>query len=107
MSSIPDPMTALPETDNDVFEDPIMEEVHDAILENETTFKKPNLSAWQIEACAVDRSVQILPGVKRVINSIPNGRYAVATSGAKTYGSFTLSTSCHKHLTLLFQLMAA
>jgi hypothetical protein len=107
MTSIPDPMVALPETHVDVFEDPTMEEAHDAILENETTFKKHDLSAWQIEACAVDRSVQILPGVKRMINSIPNGRYAVATSGAKTYGPFTPSTSCHKHLTLLFQLMAA
>jgi len=78
-------MPALPETQSAVFEDPVMEEVHDTILENETTVKKHQLSAWQIEACAVDRSVQILPGVKRVIDSIPNGRYAVATSGAKTY----------------------
>lgn len=41
--------------------------------------------AWQIEACAVDRSVRILPGVKKLMDSIPAGRYAVATSGAKTY----------------------
>lgn len=33
----------------------------------------------------VDRSVKILPGVRRMIDSIPEGRYAVATSGAKTY----------------------
>lgn len=57
--------------------------------------------AWQIEAAAVDRSVKILPGVKRMIDSIPKGRYAVATSGAKTYGKFdvfgsrvTASCSC-------------
>ncbi|KAI0645581.1 HAD-like domain-containing protein [Trametes meyenii] len=43
------------------------------------------LEAWQIEAAAVDRSVRILPGVKRVMDSIPEGRYAVATSGARTY----------------------
>ncbi|KZT11842.1 HAD-like protein [Laetiporus sulphureus 93-53] len=43
------------------------------------------LEAWQLEATAVDRSVRILPGVKRMISSIPEGRYAVATSGAKTY----------------------
>ncbi|OSX57286.1 hypothetical protein POSPLADRAFT_1174762 [Postia placenta MAD-698-R-SB12] len=43
------------------------------------------LQAWQQEAIAVDRSVRILPGVKRMIESIPKGRYAVATSGAKTY----------------------
>ncbi|KZV73215.1 HAD-like protein [Peniophora sp. CONT] len=41
--------------------------------------------AWQIEAAAVDRSVKILPGVKKMIESLPKGRYAVATSGAKTY----------------------
>lgn len=45
------------------------------------------LKAWQIEASSVDRSVQILPGVKRIMDSIPRGRYAVATSGAKTYGA--------------------
>jgi hypothetical protein len=47
---------------------------------------KDSLAAWQIEATAVDRSVQILPGVKSMIDSLPAGRYAVATSGAKTYG---------------------
>jgi len=78
-------MAALPEIESAVFEDSVMDEAHDAILENETTLKKQQLCAWQIEACAVDRSVQILPGVKRMIDSIPSGRYAVATSGAKTY----------------------
>ncbi|KAG5636490.1 hypothetical protein H0H81_007824 [Sphagnurus paluster] len=43
------------------------------------------LEAWQLEAAHVDRSVQILPGVKRLMDSIPPNRYAVATSGAKTY----------------------
>jgi len=33
----------------------------------------------------VDRSVKILPGVRRMIDAIPDGRYAVATSGATTY----------------------
>ena len=50
--------------------------------------EKHILEAWQIEAAAVDRSVRILPGVKRLMDSIPEGRYAVATSGAKTYGAF-------------------
>ena len=44
------------------------------------------LEAWQLEAAMVDRSVRILPGVKKLMDSIPTGRYAVATSGAKTYG---------------------
>ncbi|KII88401.1 hypothetical protein PLICRDRAFT_54239 [Plicaturopsis crispa FD-325 SS-3] len=42
-------------------------------------------AAWQVEAAGVDRSVHILPGVKKMIESIPAGRYAVATSGARTY----------------------
>ena len=49
------------------------------------------LQAWQVEAVAVDRSVRILPGVKRLMGSIPDGRYAVATSGARTYGELALS----------------
>lgn len=43
------------------------------------------LEPWQLDASLTDRSVQILPGVARLISSIPEGRYAVATSGAKTY----------------------
>lgn len=31
-----------------------------------------------------DKSVRILPGVRRLIDSLPKGRFAVATSGAKT-----------------------
>ena len=45
------------------------------------------LAAWQLEAVGVDRSVRILPGVKEMMDSLPQGKYAVATSGAKTYGS--------------------
>lgn len=44
------------------------------------------LEAWQLEAAKVNRSVRILPGVRTLMDSIPQGRYAVATSGAKTYG---------------------
>lgn len=51
------------------------------------------LEAWKQEAAAVDRSVRILPGVKSMISSIPEGRYAVATSGAKTYGASPRSGS--------------
>ena len=43
--------------------------------------------AWQIEAESVDRSVRILPGIRKLLDSIPEGRYAVATSGAKNYGT--------------------
>lgn len=34
--------------------------------------------------CA-DKSVRILPGVRRLVDSLPKDRFAVATSGAKTY----------------------
>ena len=43
---------------------------------------------FDLEAAEVDRAVRILPGVKALLESIPEGRYAVATSGAKTYGAF-------------------
>ena len=33
----------------------------------------------------IDMSVQILPGVRKLIDSLPMDKYAVATSGAKTY----------------------
>jgi hypothetical protein len=39
----------------------------------------------------IDMSVRILPGVRKLIDSLPEGKYAVATSGAKTY--------CHGCLT--------
>ena len=81
-------MTSLPEREVAVFDDPIMEERHQELIQQEEIkLRKDQLEAWQIEASAVDRSVQILPGVKRMISSIPDGRYAVATSGAKTYGT--------------------
>ncbi|EJF61831.1 HAD-like protein [Dichomitus squalens LYAD-421 SS1] len=47
--------------------------------------QKHIFEAWQVEAAAVDRSVRILPGVKKLMDSIPESRYAVATSGAKNY----------------------
>ncbi|CAL1713033.1 unnamed protein product [Somion occarium] len=79
-------MSALPERDAVTFDDPVMEEQHqDFVASEEKKLQKDQLAAWQLEAAAVDRSVQILPGVKRMISSIPEGRYAVATSGAKTY----------------------
>ena len=44
-------------------------------------------ATWNLEEKIIDRSVKILPGVRRMIDSIPKGRYCVATSGAKTYGA--------------------
>ncbi|KAL0571207.1 hypothetical protein V5O48_010757 [Marasmius crinis-equi] len=64
----------------------------DAVLEdnNDGQGARANLPknlpplAWQINACAVDISFKILAGVKKMIDSIPEGRGAVATSKAKT-----------------------
>ncbi|KAI0087733.1 HAD-like protein [Irpex rosettiformis] len=78
-------MSAVQEHEEAVFDDSQMEENHRQMIEQESKAGKHMLQAWQIEASAVDRSVRILPGVKRMISSIPEGRYAVATSGAKTY----------------------
>jgi beta-phosphoglucomutase-like phosphatase (HAD superfamily) len=61
--------------------------IHTISEEDVDKAKTDALEAWQLEAASVDRSVQILPGVKKMIASIPDGRYAVATSGAKTYGT--------------------
>lgn len=68
----------------------IVEEGDEDVLMFDADPKKEQqhcLEAWQIEATAVDRAVRILPGVRRMIDSIPTGKYAVATSGAKTYGT--------------------
>lgn len=37
-----------------------------------------------------NKSVRILPGVRRLIDSLPKGQFAVATSGAKTCDFFLL-----------------
>ncbi|KAI0947080.1 hypothetical protein AcV7_009608 [Taiwanofungus camphoratus] len=74
-------MTGAP-ADRVQIADPTQEE---SAIAEPTKEEKHQLAAWQQEATAVDRSVRILPGVKRMIDSIPQGRYAVATSGAKTY----------------------
>lgn len=83
-------MSAVPEgRETDVFEDerPSSEKEKEKELENDIE------AAWEIEADGVDRSVKILPGVHKMIASIPEGRYAVATSGAKTYGTPSLPPS--------------
>lgn len=78
-------LSTIPQGDPIIVESPIFEE-DDEIVGDLSKEEKHQLQAWQLEASAVDRSVRILPGVKRMIDSIPAGRYAVATSGAKTYG---------------------
>ena len=86
---------ALLSSEGACFEDVFMEEID--LDEGE---KKDLLEAWQVEAAAVDRSVRILPGVKKLMDSIPEGRYAVATSGARTYGKpsfLTVGMRCVAH----------
>ncbi|PRQ77392.1 HAD-like domain-containing protein, partial [Rhodotorula toruloides] len=40
---------------------------------------------FDLNGACTNKSVRILPGVRRLIESLPAGRFAVATSGAKTY----------------------
>jgi beta-phosphoglucomutase-like phosphatase (HAD superfamily) len=49
--------------------------------------KRESEREWEVEAAQVDRAVRALPGVKALLASIPEGRYAIATSGAETYGA--------------------
>ncbi|KAJ7235443.1 HAD-like domain-containing protein [Mycena haematopus] len=57
----------------------------DGRYKDENKLPQDTPMAWELEAATVNRSVKILPGVRRMLSSIPKGRYAVATSGAKTY----------------------
>jgi hypothetical protein len=75
----------------EVVDDPIVEEAQQDLCPTVAYASKQQLNqdvlaAWEEEAASVDRSVRILPSVKEMITSIPEGRYAVATSGARTYG---------------------
>ncbi|THH10816.1 hypothetical protein EW146_g8255 [Bondarzewia mesenterica] len=100
-------MSMMTDSEPHHFENAIIEDVYEEMAQQEregglsATVVKEGLvgrkskcqerhqfQAWQIEAASVDRSVHILPGVKKMISSIPEGRYAVATSGARTYGKF-------------------
>ncbi|EIW54258.1 WD40 repeat-like protein [Trametes versicolor FP-101664 SS1] len=62
----------------EVLEDSISEESEDA--EKMILQKKHQLEARRFEAIVIDRLVHTLPRVKRFMDSIPNGRYAVAIS---------------------------
>jgi len=100
-----------------LLDNPIQEDVYQELIQQEgegglSTVQQEKaiqhqIEAWQIEATSVDRSVQILPGVKTMMDSIPKGRYAVATSGAKTYGKVSVSSSSSLVLTGCLQRMVA
>ncbi|QRV97540.1 haloacid dehalogenase [Ceratobasidium sp. AG-Ba] len=86
--------------------------IPESVMEDEDAvaeLKEDVHEAWKLEGELMDRSVRILPGVRRMIDSIPEGRYAVATSGAKTYAYGAMSrvgivppkvtiTACDKRL---------
>ncbi|KAH8112726.1 HAD-like protein [Phellopilus nigrolimitatus] len=71
--------SALPE------DSPVFDESSDDKHGDEKQVDADIEAAWETEADSVDRSIRILPGVKDMIECIPDGRYAVATSGARTY----------------------
>lgn len=55
-------------------------------FEDDSDDEEIDIDALEVDISDLtDRSVKILPGVRRMIDSIPEGRYAVATSGATTY----------------------
>jgi HAD superfamily hydrolase (TIGR01509 family) len=64
--------TTSADVDENVFEDDESIHTDDSDIEIDTSD-------------LTDKSVRILPGVRRFIDSLPEGRYCVATSGAKTY----------------------
>ena len=75
----------------EIVNDPVVEEAQQDLCPKAAYASKQQLAqdvvaAWEEEAASVDRSVRILPSVREMIASIPEGRYAVATSGARTYG---------------------
>ncbi|KAI1793321.1 HAD-like protein [Ganoderma leucocontextum] len=77
---------ALTTSEGATLEDAEFQEVPESVVDWRAERQQKHMfEAWQVEAAAVDRSVRILPGVKRLMDSIPEGRYAVATSGARTY----------------------
>ncbi|KAF5377922.1 hypothetical protein D9615_006761 [Tricholomella constricta] len=79
MTSVPEQRVHVRDVDDDV--DGAFEA--SPVIDDKT--QRHMMEAWQLEAANIDRSVQILPGVKKLMDSLPAGRYAVATSGAKTY----------------------
>ncbi|WWC91349.1 uncharacterized protein L201_006292 [Kwoniella dendrophila CBS 6074] len=53
--------------------------IEEVVIEDESPFAEDDAED------IIDMSVRILPGVRKMINSLPENKYAVATSGAKTY----------------------
>ena len=61
-----------------------------AVKERPESREEESESEWELDAAEVDCSVRILPGVKALLASNPEGCYAVAMSGATTYGALPL-----------------
>lgn len=59
--------------------------INDSTVEVAIADDSPFEDEAEEEAKLEDMSVRILPGVRELINSLPTGKFAVATSGAKTY----------------------
>ncbi|KNZ56313.1 hypothetical protein VP01_2436g3 [Puccinia sorghi] len=83
------PLTQAPVNGQGVQEDPnssnIDEDVFDDDDDDEVNTDDEVVDVSDLTVSASDKSVKILPGVRKLIDSLPEGRYAVATSGAKTY----------------------
>ena len=53
--------------------------------EDDEELDKDVLAAMEADEEAFDGAIRILPGVRQMIDAIPEGKYAVATSSARTY----------------------
>ena len=72
----PGDISPAPETNGKVFEDSPFDDDEEEI----------DIDSIEVDTSDLtDNSVQILPGVRRMIDSIPDGRWCVCTSGATTY----------------------
>ncbi len=79
--------SAIASTEQLVVSGSLEEELVDKLVATLSIGHGDRWNKWELEAAEVDRTVHILPGVKTLLKSILEDRYAIATSGAKTYGT--------------------
>ncbi|KAH9458678.1 hypothetical protein MJO28_005764 [Puccinia striiformis f. sp. tritici] len=78
------PLTQAPSTNQE--EDPNSSNIDEDVFDDDDDEEEIKTDDEEVDVSDLtDKSVRILPGVRKLIDSLPEGRYAVATSGAKTY----------------------
>ncbi len=79
-------LSAIALTEQLVISRSLEEELADKLAATLSIGHGDRWNEWELKAAEVDCAVHIQPGVKTLLESIPEDHYAVATSGAKTYG---------------------